>query len=452
MIRTFKNTNMKKIISLFISLAFLCGIAPVQAAETQYDYYIQEFVVSAYYSPLPGQARYMRGTYEGDIRLNGRGTNGADGTEVFMGMLAAPKSYRFGTKIDLPGLGMGSVHDRGGAIIAKSNYHRIDVWMGHGDRGLSRALHWGMRNITGKVYFEKNKTVTLDYTSVPAPLPKIKTQPSINLILKKNLAEGDLGTDIVTLKSILNDLGYYTGETKNNYFTPELTQSVIRFQKDQKLIATATSYGAGHVGLQTRTALTKVLSNDKNIKQTPAQKQEKQNLVISGAIGKNSSSQDIKLLQSMMKSLGYYNEKTDGVFSQELIAAIFAFQKEQNILSSWDEAGAGNFGPKTQAALKSVIQKRKDIVKNYPKTKSEMVIGEIITKKVKTNIITRVEPNYPVAKSQIFHTSFAIGDKGSEVKELQNTLVTYGLLDQKYATGYFGNITKSALKKAKTNI
>lgn len=53
------------------------------------------FVVTAYYSPLPDQARYLRGSYEADIRLNGNGTHGASGKPVYVGMLAAPKHYEF---------------------------------------------------------------------------------------------------------------------------------------------------------------------------------------------------------------------------------------------------------------------------------------------------------------------------------------------------------------------
>ena len=49
--------------------------------------------------------------------LNGRGTNGASGTPVFAGMIAAPKSYDYGTQIFFEGLGLGTVADRGGAIV-----------------------------------------------------------------------------------------------------------------------------------------------------------------------------------------------------------------------------------------------------------------------------------------------------------------------------------------------
>ncbi len=37
------------------------------------------FIVTAYYSPLPDQSFYLKGSYEADIRLNGNGTHGASG-------------------------------------------------------------------------------------------------------------------------------------------------------------------------------------------------------------------------------------------------------------------------------------------------------------------------------------------------------------------------------------
>lgn len=52
---------------------------------------MRTFLATAYYSPLPNQASYYRGSYEADIRLNGKGSHGADGTPVFAGMIAAPK-------------------------------------------------------------------------------------------------------------------------------------------------------------------------------------------------------------------------------------------------------------------------------------------------------------------------------------------------------------------------
>jgi hypothetical protein len=70
------------------------------------------YIVTAYYSPLPGQNSYARGSLAADKKLNGNGTNGASGTPVFTGMIAAPKSYNFGTHIFFEGLGLGRVEDR----------------------------------------------------------------------------------------------------------------------------------------------------------------------------------------------------------------------------------------------------------------------------------------------------------------------------------------------------
>ena len=93
------------------------GIIPTTfAAETDIPYE-RDFVITAYYSPLPGQCCYVKGGEIADKILNGNGTHGADGTAVHPGMIAAPKSYAFGTRIQLPGIGIGTVNDRGGAIV-----------------------------------------------------------------------------------------------------------------------------------------------------------------------------------------------------------------------------------------------------------------------------------------------------------------------------------------------
>jgi len=124
--------------------------APANDGSPDYPYN-QTFIISAYYSPLAGQDKYVTGSYKGDIRLNGGGVHGADGTPVYPGMIAAPKGYLFGTKMTIPGLGTVAVHDRGGAIVhsgvRKNAYDRLDVWMGYGDAGRSRAMKWGKRTV-----------------------------------------------------------------------------------------------------------------------------------------------------------------------------------------------------------------------------------------------------------------------------------------------------------------
>ena len=167
----------------------------------------------------------MRGTYEKDIRLNGRGVAGADGTGVYDGMLAAPKNYAFGTKIFLPGLGVGTVHDRGGAIITYAEYDRIDVWMGSGDAGLNRALNWGMRLVEGTIYPAGGNLIdNLDYKWIPssrnvpvANNKSIQKPPSISEIFTNALGKKSNIAEVKLLQEKLSVLGYFKSEATGIY-------------------------------------------------------------------------------------------------------------------------------------------------------------------------------------------------------------------------------------------
>ena len=125
------------IIGGLIIAAVSCLYAGAVFAQESTTYpYKKKFIISAYYSPLPDQKHYYTGAYKSEIRLNGRGTNGASGRQVYPGMVAAPKSYAFGTKMNIPGVGIVAVQDRGGAIRSadgkRRKYDRLDIWMGKG--------------------------------------------------------------------------------------------------------------------------------------------------------------------------------------------------------------------------------------------------------------------------------------------------------------------------------
>jgi 3D (Asp-Asp-Asp) domain-containing protein len=109
-------------------------------------------VSTAYYSPLKGQKSYATGSLDGDRRLNGQGVQTADGTAPYMGTVAAPAEYSFGTQLYLEGFGAGKVHDRGGAIKRQQGHDRIDLWMGEGDEGLQRSREWGIREHEAAVF------------------------------------------------------------------------------------------------------------------------------------------------------------------------------------------------------------------------------------------------------------------------------------------------------------
>ena len=88
------------------------------------------------------------------------------------------RAFPFGTRIAVPGLGVMEVHDRGGAIVElPGGVHRIDVWAGHGEEGLARALAFGVQRFRGTVYpaGAPQPPVALDIVRLPAPFARLKT-------------------------------------------------------------------------------------------------------------------------------------------------------------------------------------------------------------------------------------------------------------------------------------
>jgi hypothetical protein len=101
------------------------------------------FQVSRYYTPVRGQERYYRDSYEADFKVNCQGDclapadpnkrySAADASKV----AACPPQYPFGTRFDVEGIGIVTCHDHGGAIQG----NRLDIWTGIGMEGLKTIL------------------------------------------------------------------------------------------------------------------------------------------------------------------------------------------------------------------------------------------------------------------------------------------------------------------------
>ncbi len=192
--------------------------------------------VSAYYTPALGQE-----DFESAIAMNGRGTHGADGTAVYEGMLSASKTYDFGTKIFIPGLGVGAVHDRGGAVTG----NKIDVWMGYGAEGKKRALQWGRKTLTCVIAENKDiaETITFDTSSKK---------------FTKNLEIGDKGSFVEEMQLFLAEQGVFH-ETNFGYFGPKTEKAVFDFQKEHGIVKSMDDEGAGMWGPKTRAAANKAV-------------------------------------------------------------------------------------------------------------------------------------------------------------------------------------------------
>lgn len=79
------------------------------------------------------------------------------GTDIFEeeGIIAAPKNFPFGTKIEIEDWGTGTVWDRGGAIkyYEKTGMYRLDIFIADSQK----VKEWGKRVLKVKVFDEGEK-------------------------------------------------------------------------------------------------------------------------------------------------------------------------------------------------------------------------------------------------------------------------------------------------------
>lgn len=403
----------KRLIGSFTNLAIigvisfpfgLLNVSTSKATEVP-DYYLETFIISAYYSPVVEQTRYVTGSYEGDIYLNGGGVHGADGTPVYPGMIAAPKKYSFGTKMNIPGVGIVSVHDRGGAIVEKGvrghEYDRLDIWMGYGDPGLERALNWGKRTVDVIVYgleSDVEDNVYLEgYSAAEKFLQNTILAP---LNFPNDIYFGTEGEDVKRMQEYLKEWGYYDAEP-NGFYGDETAEAIYLFQLDNKLVEGPDDLGAGHFGVNTRRLFDKFITDGVDEEKTKLQKGHrlmKKYEDLNEVQGKFESSMDIgqkgeevTMLQTELMRLGFLRVQANGYYGEVTAHAVYKFQQSQGLVSTETDTGAGHFGPATRNIMNSILASRFE-------TKSLLAFQR---EEIKTGRhLVRIPSNYYIAKKE----------------------------------------------------
>ena len=348
--------------------------------------YARTFTISAYYSPLPCQDRYTTGSYEGDIRLNGGGVRGADGTAVYPGMVVAPRTFEFGTKMEIPGVGIVSVHDRGGAIVASGGqpgvYDRLDIWMGYGDKGLTRALNWGKRNVEIIVYGHNDSIVEqiqlADYSADeanPSCNVAASAAPSDEVLVETTEVE-----EITEVPSVV---------------TPEVVEPA---PVEPKVVISAP-----------------VATVEANLSQ---------NLKL-GSFGA-----EVENLQKELKQLNFYRGDITGYYGPVTEHAVFKFQQAQSLVGAKSSLGAGIFGPKTRDVMREIA-----VARRYNTN-----LVAVATNHYEDEMLAR-------RKGILIASQLGFGMTGSEVSKLQKFLKDEGYFDGALVTEYFGDVTKAAVIK-----
>ncbi len=444
----------QKLFGILLSVAILAGFAPTSFASYDFEPYDATFVISAYYSPLPDQRVYFRGSFEADKRLNGNGTNGADGTQVYPGMIAAPKSYPFGMKIEIPGMGVGAIHDRGGAIVeagqrAIATHDRLDVWMGRGEQGLARALQWGVRTVNAKVY--------------PAShlVAEAFTLPTMDPVFIADLAIGDSGDEVLRLQEELKTYGYFR-DPADGFFNESTQQALLGYQLARRIVASADSIGAGALGPQTRESINSEIF--KRSWQPPSSLLARTNATSgSGAavIQKNLAEHSrfpttlsigdkgdlVRDLQIALTESGFYECEINGIYDERMEDCVFNFQEAKGVLTSRDEFGAGYFGKQTRITLSSFLDEQ------------DAEFSSLVADKIPGKTFSPEDEDEEIAKLQagLKELGFFEGEVSSIFDSVTQEAVIAFQVDSgtlasatSYGAGYFGPKTKSAFKKSLT--
>jgi len=401
------HTNIRRSIVLGVVFAALPMSALAQDAP-----HAQRFRITAYYSPLPNQCCYVKGGLVADKVLNGQGTNGADGTPVFPGMIAAPPSYPFGTKVELPGLGVFEVRDRGGAIQEQGAVHRLDIWIGHGEEGLARALNFGVQEIEGTIYpvGSAQPQTSFSFDVIPATPQRIENY----LIEKANLLalrpkQGDTNLSTQILQEYLSQAGY-------------LQHAVTGFFGDVTRVALQAFLGDyaldGSPETLTEKAAAYLLS---------AVHRRGAKFPISGYVDAGSSESTVQAAQRTLRFLGYYRGRTDGEYNDVLAQAILKFQQDHLLVGTAEDPGAGRIGPITSKTMerewnKALVAQRAEKL--------------LLLNKVDTLLAQRGDR---------IEQFLGEGYSGDQVRLLQELLVQRGYFPEEEVNGNFGPLTKEAV-------
>lgn len=387
------------------ALLITIQVVPVALAEEvdsvpepteEINYVVQSFVISAYYSPLPGQDRYATGSYERDIRLNGNGTNGADGTEVYPGMIAAPSKYAFGTKLYIPGIGQTTIHDRGGAIVAIDGedsrgyeFDRLDVWMGFGDEGLTRALQWGKRTVHGVLNYGVDSSIQDQvylegYTAAEAFVRTVFVSP---LHFKQDIFYGSDGEQVNEMQNYLVEWGYL--DEASGFYGDTTAEAIYQFQLDFSIVSGEAELGAGHFGINTRTQFDGLIKDEEST-MVLLKKQKGEALMakyvdlqddntqFARSLGLGTKGGDVTSLQEELIKLGFLRIESTGYFGETTEHAVFKFQQSQGIVADKGQLGAGHVGPATRAALNSLLNNRYDMKVELAFQREEVAEGRHI--------------------------------------------------------------------------
>ena len=217
------------------------------------------------------------------------------------------------------------------------------------------------------------------------------------------LQYGAQGETVIAIQERLTALGYYTGKVSGN-FLEGTRVAVKKFQKDYGLEATGT------VDAETEALL---MSAEYRV------------------IREGLDGEDVTRLQQRLKDLGYFDREPTGKYRSITSSAIKEFQKAHGLKAT------GEADMDTQRMLYS-DQALKKGAKPTPTPAPGMGVGDI------NDMV--IAGDGEMMQEEVFSHRLTRGDKGEDVKKVQNRLKELGFFDGPVSGNYMDQ-TRAAVEK-----
>ncbi len=281
-------------------------------------------------------------------------------------------------------------------------------------------------------------------TETPAPIETQAPGEETNFLNGRMLKKGDTDELILTVQSMLMDLGYMDPDEPTDYFGNQTHDALVTFQRHNNLLTD---------GILGETTYALLVSG-----------QAHEYVMQEGDAG-----DDVQEVQDRLYELGYLDKNSrTGTFGEKTAAAVRSFQSSNNLKVD------GKVGAKTLNAMYS-----SDVVGNYYKTgdsddsiipyqkrlqklgylESDYACMGKMDSKTVSAIKTFQEANGlvrdgclgPATMAQIdskdaIHYAMRLGMSGSSIRQAQQKLYKLGYIRSSQITGYYGETTVEAVK------
>ncbi len=178
-------------------------------------------------------------------------------------------------------------------------------------------------------------TYKILYSDAAVPYSETVVTPTpASTVPSRTLRSGDSGDDVKNVQTRLKALGYYTGTVDGKYGSGTVA-AIVTFQTQNGLKADGAAGSGTYSVLFSDSAKEHTKTETAAPTATPV-------ATPSRTLRSGDTGDDVKSLQTQLKSLGYYTGTVDGKYGSGTVSAVVAFQKNNNLTMD-GVAGSGTY-------------------------------------------------------------------------------------------------------------